>query len=190
MLLPLMMRTVQIKKVNEGSADEDYFLLTPDNSGLLTVKANDNATSREKDSDTSGTLFGTMGTGPMGEMRRAGQIATDSNSGPGNHFQFTVPVEGGNDYLVKVTGTDGVYKLEFAFVQVAHTSDDGPTVTSGPTFTPGGTIVTPADLAGRWKTSLPAQRSGIWGSVSAYDRKDKCRWDSLWAGWQGDCDGL
>ena len=30
LLLLMMIRTVQIKKVNEGSADEDYFLLTPD----------------------------------------------------------------------------------------------------------------------------------------------------------------
>ena len=120
-MLPLMIRRLQIKKVNEGSADEDYFLLTVGaNSGRLTVKANNDAKGSTKDADTSGTLFGAMETGSMGEMR-AGQIAMDSDSGPGNHFQFTVPVEGRNNYLVKVTGTDGFYKLEFGFAQVAHT---------------------------------------------------------------------
>ena len=54
----------------------------------------------------------------MMEMR-AGEIATDADSGPGNHFKFTVPVEAVGNYLVKVEGTDGVYQLAFAFAQVA-----------------------------------------------------------------------
>ena len=134
--------TVQIKQVNEGSADEDYFLITVGtNSGRLTVQANDAATARETDADTSGTLFGPLGTGPMMEMK-AGQIATDSDSGPSNHFKFTVPVEGGSNYLVKVTGTDGVYKLEFAFAAVAHTTTTVPPIG---TIAPEATTTLPAD---------------------------------------------
>ena len=55
--------------------DEDYFLFTPDESGFLTVNANDDDTVA-KDSDTRGTLFGAMETGPLMEMR-VGQIAMD-----------------------------------------------------------------------------------------------------------------
>ena len=119
--------TQQIQKVNEASADEDYFLLTVgDDSGLLTVNANDDGTSAA-DSNTSGTLFGAMETGPMEEMR-TGEIATDSDSGPGSHFKFTVPVRAGKNYLVKVTGTDGRYRLDVAFAEItdgdANTMDD------------------------------------------------------------------
>ena len=80
--------TLQIKRIAaDGNTDEDYFLFTPANSGLLTVNANNDADGSTKDADTSGTLFGAMETGPMMEMR-TGQIATDSDSGPGNHFSL------------------------------------------------------------------------------------------------------
>ena len=77
--------TVQIKKIAEANtADADYFLFTPTTSGFLTVNANDDAT-KAKDSNTTGTLYGAMGEGPIGEMR-VGQIATDADSGPDSHF--------------------------------------------------------------------------------------------------------
>ena len=82
-------------------------------SGFLTVEANDDTTAA-RDADTRGTLFGAMGEGSMMKMR-TGQIATDADSGPGAHFGFTVPVEAGKHYLVKVEGTDGVYTLRGAF---------------------------------------------------------------------------
>ena len=126
--------TVQIqRRAADGNvADEDYFLFTPDNSGLLTVNANDDNTAAS-DANTRGTLFGAMGQGP--EMsRRAGQIATDDNSGPGGtHFHFAVPVEGGRDYLVKVEGTDGVYALEFELT-TATTDPDSDTNTAALSF--------------------------------------------------------
>ena len=106
--------TLQIKKIAEdgNTADADYFLFTATTSGFLTVNANDDDTNK-KDADTKGTLYGAKGEGPMGEMR-VGEIATDANSGPGNHFAFTVPVEADKHYLVKVEGTDGQYFLEFS----------------------------------------------------------------------------
>ena len=112
---------LQIKRRPEdgNTTDEDYFLFTPTASGFLTVNATDDTTSA-KDSNTKGTLYGAMETGPMAEMR-AGEIATDADSGPGNHFKFTVPVEAAGNYLVKVEGTDGIYQLAFAFAQVAST---------------------------------------------------------------------
>ncbi len=99
----------------DGSADADYFLFTIDtDSGFLTVNANNDSDGSTKDANTSATLYGAMGEGPMGEMR-TGQIATDADSGPSGHFKFAVPVEAGGVYLVEVRGTDGVYELAFDF---------------------------------------------------------------------------
>ncbi len=123
---------IQRRAADGNVADEDYFLLTVRaNSGFLTVEANDDTTSA-KDSDTKGTLFGAMGEGPMMEMR-TGQIATDADSGPGAHFGFTVPVEAGKYYLVKVEGTDGVYTLRGSFTAVEDPDNDAAT---GDTITP------------------------------------------------------
>ncbi len=87
-----------------ASADEDYFLFTPDTgtppAGFLTIAAT-NATGASRHSNTAGTLYG-----PDGE------IAMDADSGTGNHFSFRVPVDN-MDYLVKVTGTTGQYALSF-----------------------------------------------------------------------------
>ena len=106
----------QIKRIaaDGNTADEDYFVFIPSSSGLLTVQAINDATDA-RDSDTSGTFFGAMGTGPDGEMW-TGEIATDTDSGPGNHFKFTVPVQSGENYLIKVEGTDGAYRLEYSFL--------------------------------------------------------------------------
>ena len=105
--------TPQIKKIAEdgNTADEDYFLFIPITSGFLTVNANDDNTAAP-DSNTEGTLYGAMGEGPTGEMR-VGEIATDADSGPGSHFEFSVPVEANKNYLVKVEGTNGQYFLGF-----------------------------------------------------------------------------
>ena len=123
---------LQIKKIaaDGNTADEDYFLFTPAASGLLTVNANDDIDGSKKDANTSGTLFGAMETGPLGE-RRVGEIATDSDSGPGNHFKFAVPVAADRNYLVKVEGTDGYYTLMFDFDQT--TADIMPTSSHIPT---------------------------------------------------------
>ena len=139
--------TLQIKKIAEdgNTADADYFLFIPTTSGFLTVNANDDATSA-KDSNTKGTLYGAMGEGPTGEMR-VGEIATDDNTGPGDHFEFTVPVEENKNYLVQVEGTDGQYILEFAHDPVPDSIV--PTVTSdAPTarYVLPSTGYTPADL--------------------------------------------
>ena len=95
--------TVQIQRIaaDGNRADEDYFLLTIDDdySGVLTVQTVD-ATAATKDSDTAGAFYG-----PTGE------IATDSNSGAGNHFKIRAPVRENASYLVKVTGSDGQYQL-------------------------------------------------------------------------------
>ena len=109
--------TPEIKKDEHTSpspADEDYFLFTIGAAqyGFLTVEATDDGTAA-KDADTKGALFGELGDGPMAEVR-VGQIATDTSSGAGNHFKFRVPVEPGN-YLVKVTGSEGAYRLKFTF---------------------------------------------------------------------------
>lgn len=83
-----------------NQADQDLFVLTPTDSGLLTVTGNDG--SGRTSANTNGALFG-----PFGE------IATDTNSVPGGtHFGFVVPVTSGTDYLVRVTGTDGMYTLD------------------------------------------------------------------------------
>ena len=123
---------LQIKKIaaDGSTADEDYILFTPNASGLLTVNANDDTDGSTKNSDTSGTLYGAMETGPMMEMR-AGEIATDSDSGPGNHFKFAVPVVASRNYLMKVEGTDGYYTLMFDFDQT--TADIAPTSSFTPT---------------------------------------------------------
>ena len=93
--------TVQIaRRPQDGNqADRDVFVFTPAQSGLLSINGNDGATG--KPSNTAGTLFGPMG-----------QIATSTDSGPGNpHFGFSVPVKANNSYAVQVTGTDGTYRL-------------------------------------------------------------------------------
>ena len=116
--------TLQIQRSAAAGnvADEDYFQFRPLSSGLLTVNANDDGTSAP-DANTRGTLFGAMGQGPAMDQR-AGQIATDDNSGPGGtHFKFTVPVEGSKNYLVKVEGTDGAYALEFTLTSAANVDD-------------------------------------------------------------------
>ena len=113
----------QIKKVAETSADEDYFVFSVANPGLLTVNAEDDGVGHTKDANTKGTLFGAKGKGSMGEMW-VGEIAKDDNSGPGGtHFQFTVPVEAHRHYLVKVEGTEGYYKLAFDFAVVKDTDN-------------------------------------------------------------------
>ena len=99
---------MQIKRRAEdgNTKDEDYFLFTVGAvSGFMTVNAND-AADNDPDANTSGTLFGPMETGPMAE-KMVGQIATDADSGPGSHFQFTVPVQNGRVYVVKVDFPDG-----------------------------------------------------------------------------------
>ena len=117
---------IQRRAADGNVADEDYFLFTPANSGFLTVNANDDNTAAP-DANTRGTLFGAMGQGPAMDQR-AGQIATDDNSGPsGTHFNFAVPVEGSKAYLVKVEGTDGAYALEFTLTDAADVDD-----TAGP----------------------------------------------------------
>ena len=90
----------------QGSTDEDYFLLTitadnaENNSGFLTIEATDDDTSAT-DAATTGTFYG-----PTGELAR------DTNSGAdSSHFRIRAPVEEGIVYLVKVTGTTGVYRL-------------------------------------------------------------------------------
>lgn len=105
--------TVQIQRIaaDGNRADEDYFLLTIDDdaSGFLTVQTTD-ATGATKKSDTTGTFYGPTG-----------QIATDSNSGAGNHFKINAPVEEGKAYLVKVTGSDGQYQLNLTLAQAEGT---------------------------------------------------------------------
>ena len=97
----------------QGSADEDYFLLTidADSSGFLTIEATDDDTS-ETDAATTGTFYG-----PTGEL------ATDTNSGAdSSHFRIRAPVEEEIAYLVKVTGTsNGVYQLSVALDEAEGT---------------------------------------------------------------------
>jgi multidrug efflux pump subunit AcrA (membrane-fusion protein) len=86
----------------QGRADEDYFLFTIDHesSGFLTIEARDDTTSAP-DAATTGTFYG-----PTGELAR------DTNSGAdSSHFRIRAPVEEERAYLVKVTGTTGVYEL-------------------------------------------------------------------------------
>ena len=126
---------IQRRAADGNKPDEDYFLLTVGNdSGFLTVEA-DNDTTVAKDADTKGTLFGAMGEGPL-EEQRAGQIATDTDSGPGTHFGFTVPVEAGKHYLVKVEGTDGVYTLRGAFTAATDHDSNANTDTIMPPTAP------------------------------------------------------
>ena len=101
----------EIKKEPNNSVDEDYFLLTlnDDVSGFLTVETTDDGTSAT-DSDTTGTLYGP-----------AGKIDTDSNSGAGNHFKMSAPVEERKKYLVKVTGSEGAYRLKVTLNQAEGT---------------------------------------------------------------------
>ena len=92
----------------QGSTDEDYFLLTIDegSSGFLTIEATDDMTSMT-DAATTGTFYG-----PTGEL------ATDTNSGAdSSHFRIRAPVEEEMAYLVKVTGTTGVYQLRVTLDQ-------------------------------------------------------------------------
>ena len=84
-----------------ASADEDYFLFTPDTAAVFLTIAATNDTGASRHSNTAGTLYG-----PDGE------IARDTDSGAGNHFSFRVPVDN-MEYLVKVTGTTGQYALSF-----------------------------------------------------------------------------
>ena len=126
--------TVQIKKVAEDNADEDYFLFTPASSGLLIIEANDDDDTSTKNANTKGTLFGAMETGPLMEMR-TGQIATDADGGPGSHFQFAVPVQASRNYLVKVEGTDGTYQLNFELAAVEGTTITPPADTIDGTLT-------------------------------------------------------
>ena len=86
----------------DGSADADYFVFDSAAIGFLTVEAT-NASGTTRHSDTRGELYGPMG-----------QIAT-ATSGNGNHFSFRVPVDDTQPYLLKVTGTTGMYDLRFAF---------------------------------------------------------------------------
>ena len=92
----------------QGSADEDYFLLSieADSSGFLTIEATDDMSSAP-DAATTGTFYG-----PTGEL------ATDTNSGSDpSHFRIRAPVEEGIEYLVKVTGTTGRYLLRVTLDQ-------------------------------------------------------------------------
>ena len=132
---------IQRRAADGNVTDEDYFLLTVgDDSGFLTVEANDDTTAA-RDSDAKGTLFGAMGEGPMMEMR-TGQIAMDADSGPGAHFGFAVPVEAGKHYLVKVEGTDGVYTLRGSFAAaVDHDTTPGTDTITPPTAPFSGTLL-------------------------------------------------
>ena len=97
----------------QPSTDEDYFLLTidTDSSGFLTIEATDDTTSAT-DAATTGTFYG-----PTGEL------AMDTNSGADpSHFRIRAPVEEGIAYLVKVTGTTGVYRLS-ATLDLAEGAD-------------------------------------------------------------------
>ena len=92
----------------QPSTDEDYFLLSiaDNSSGFLTIEATDDTTSAT-DAATTGTLYG-----PTGEL------AMDTNSGSdSSHFRVRAPVEEGIAYLVKVTGTTGVYQLSVTLDQ-------------------------------------------------------------------------
>ena len=106
--------TLQIMKMalDGNKADEDYFLFTPASSGLLTVNANETTPLRKKTRTPKGRSLVRWERVRWGKGA-AGQIAADTDSGPGGHFGFSVPVEGNRDYLVKVEGTDGAYELEF-----------------------------------------------------------------------------
>ena len=110
--------SIQIARRSQdgNQADQDLFFITPASSGLLTVTGNDGT--GKNHANTNGALFG-----PFGE------IATDTNSGPGGtHFGFTVPVISDTDYLVQVTGTDGMYTLDFDLDVVVHTEATDTTV--------------------------------------------------------------
>ena len=89
----------------DGRSDADYFVfdVADDLMGFLTIEAT-NATGATQHSDTAGTLYGPNG-----------QIATASSGGGGNHFKFRVPVVEMTPYLVKVTGSTGMYALSFTF---------------------------------------------------------------------------
>ena len=108
------------------STDEDYFLLTidDDNSGFLTIEAKDDGTSAT-DAATTGTFYG-----PTGEL------AMDTNSGAdSSHFRIRAPVEENKAYLMKVTGTTGLYLLEMTL----HKTEGGvlltvPSAQPTPTF--------------------------------------------------------
>ena len=112
----------------DSTSDEDYFLFTiaADQQGFLTVQTvNDLMTAAASDANTTGTLYG-----PMGE------IATDSDSGAGNHFRISAPVKTGT-YIVEVTGSVGGYLLEFTFpsATVANVRDIEGMTTGTPTCT-------------------------------------------------------
>ena len=105
---------IQIARRSEdgNQADQDLFVITPASSGLLTVTGNDGT--GKKNANTNGAFLGPLG-----------QIATDTNSGPGGtHFGFVVPVTATTDYLVRVTGTDGMYTLDFDLDIVVHGETD------------------------------------------------------------------
>ncbi len=99
----------------DGSTDADYFVFDSEAIGFLTVEAT-NASGTTRHSDTRGELYGPMG-----------QIAT-ATGGNGNHFSFSVPVDT-QPYLVKVTGTTGMYDLRFTF-QTA--TDQGTSAAAAP----------------------------------------------------------
>ena len=110
----------------DSTSDEDYFLFTiaAAQQGFLTVQTVDDLmTAAASDANTKGTLYG-----PMGE------IATDSDSGVGNHFRISAPVKTGT-YIVEVTGSVGGYLLEFAFPSAtsANVRDTQGSTTGTPT---------------------------------------------------------
>ena len=96
--------------IQEGS-DTDYFVFTiaADTAGLLTVQAEDGATSPS--SDTTGTLYGPPGV----------EIAA-ATGGNGKHFRVHAPVQEMNIYAVQVGGTVGSYMLMVSLDAVEGTN--------------------------------------------------------------------
>ena len=121
------------RRAEDGNvADQDVFVFAPDHSGLLAING-DSGTGQS--SNTAGALYGPLG-----------QIATDADAGPGNHFGFgNIPVEANKRYAVVVTGTDGTYSLQADLDPI--TGDQG-TISDGTnTFSMQSIPATPAGQA-------------------------------------------
>ena len=145
------------------------------------------------------------------EEKRVGQIATDENSGPNGHFLFSVPVEAGRNYLVKVEGTDGYYTLEYDIRSGDALSHDQYGPVSGNILAPASTLhclivqihattndafeicstsATGSLQIDRYLLNLADIRDPDRALKSKARRADnRCRWDALWAGRYGDCRG-
>ena len=96
----------------QDSGDEDVFLLTiGTNSGFLTVEAEDDGTS-DADANTTGILYGATG-----------EIDTDTDSGVGGHFSMRIPAQASGNYLLKVNGSAGAYKLSVTLTEIEGAAD-------------------------------------------------------------------